>query len=186
MTRATATVRVLGIDPGSESMGFGIVDTDGRAHRLVAVGAIRAPRGAGFPARLLNIETKLSSLIEQYGPQVCSIEESFYAANVKTAMRLGHVRGVAIVAAARLGLQIFEYSPASIKSALVGYGRAEKAQVGDMVRLLLNLAEVPQPHDAADALAAAICHIHTAGTLERILAAEAGISRTSRAPNRAR
>ncbi|MGB5036695.1 MAG: crossover junction endodeoxyribonuclease RuvC, partial [Blastocatellia bacterium] len=86
-----------------------------------------------------------------------------------------HVRGVAIVAAARAGLSIFEYSPASIKSALVGYGRAEKAQVGEMVRLLLGLEAVPEPHDAADALAAAICHIHTAGTLERILASELGI-----------
>ncbi|HQR40721.1 MAG TPA: crossover junction endodeoxyribonuclease RuvC [Blastocatellia bacterium] len=175
MKPSAATVRVLGIDPGSESMGFGIVDTDGRTHRLVTVGAIRAPRNTGFPARLLNIENRLCSIIEQYAPQVCSIEETFFAANVKTALKLGHVRGVAIVAAARAGLQIFEYSPAAIKSALVGYGRAEKAQVGDMVRLLLNLAEVPQPHDAADALATAICHIHTAGTLERILAAEAGI-----------
>jgi crossover junction endodeoxyribonuclease RuvC len=172
---ARPSVRVLGIDPGSESMGYGIVDTDGRKHTLVAVGAIRAPRHATFPARLLNIDAKLSSIIEQYAPQVCSIEEAFYAVNVKTAIKLGHVRGVALVAAARSGLAIFEYSPASIKSALVGYGRAEKAQVGEMVRLLLNLRTVPEPHDAADALAAAICHIHNQGTLERILAAEAGI-----------
>ena len=175
MTTGPSIVRVLGIDPGSESMGYGIVDTDGRKHRLVAVGAIRAPRHASFPARLLNVDAQLASIIEQYAPQVCSIEETFYAVNVKTALKLGHVRGVAIVAAARAGLSIFEYSPASIKSALVGYGRAEKAQVGEMVRLLLNLREVPEPHDAADALAAAICHIHNQGTLEKILAAEAGI-----------
>lgn len=175
MSSRPSSVRVLGIDPGSESMGYGIVDTDGRKHRLVAVGAIRAPRHASFPARLLNIDTRLTSLIEQYAPHVCSIEETFYAVNVKTALKLGHVRGVAIVVAARAKLSIFEYSPASIKSALVGYGRAEKAQVGEMVRLLLNLREVPEPHDASDALAAAICHIHNQGTIEKILAAEAGI-----------
>lgn len=177
-TARPSLVRVLGVDPGSESMGYGIVDTDGRKHRLVAVGAIKAPRQASFPTRLLNVDAQLSSIIEQYAPQVCSIEDMFYAVNVKTAIKLGHVRGVALVAAARAGLAIFEYSPASIKSALVGYGRAEKEQVGEMVRLLLNLREVPQPHDAADALAAAICHIHNRGTLERILAAEAGIRRS--------
>lgn len=176
-TARPSLVRVLGVDPGSESMGYGIVDTDGRKHRLVAVGAIKAPRQASFNARLLNVDTQLSSIIEQYAPHVCSIEDAFYAVNVKTAIKLGHVRGVAVVAAARAGLSIFEYSPASIKSALVGYGRAEKGQVGEMVRLLLNLREVPEPHDAADALAAAICHIHNRGTLERILAAEAGIRR---------
>lgn len=165
----------MGIDPGSESMGYGIVDTDGRKHALVAVGAIRAPKHANFPARLLNISDKLTSLIEQYSPQVCSVEETFYAVNVKTALKLGHVRGVALLVAAQAGLAIFEYSPLAIKSALVGYGRAEKHQVGEMVRLLLNLKAIPEPHDAADALAAAICHIHTAGTLDRILAAEAGI-----------
>jgi crossover junction endodeoxyribonuclease RuvC len=177
VTVPAATVRVLGVDPGSESMGYGVVDTDGRKHKLVAVGAIRAPRHARFPARLLNISDRLSSIIDQYQPQVCSIEETFFAVNVKTALKLGHVRGVALLVAAQKELAIFEYSPASIKSALVGYGRAEKEQVGEMVRLLLNLREVPQPHDAADALAAAICHIHHAGTIERILAAEAGIGR---------
>jgi crossover junction endodeoxyribonuclease RuvC len=177
MTGGPLHARVLGIDPGSESMGFGIVDTDGRKHQLVAAGAIRAPRHATFPARLLNIDTRLTSLIEQYAPQVLAIEETFFATNVKTALKLGHVRGVAIVVSARAGLAIFEYSPATIKSSIVGYGRAEKQQVGEMVRLLLNLKEVPEPHDAADALAAAICHIHNQGTLDRILAAEAGVSR---------
>lgn len=177
MTTGPRHARVLGVDPGSESMGFGIVDTDGRRHQLVVAGAIRAPRHATFPARLLNIDTRISSLIEQYAPHVLAIEETFFAANVKTALKLGHVRGVAIVVAARAGLSIFEYSPATIKSSIVGYGRAEKQQVGEMVRLLLNLKEAPEPHDAADALAAAICHIHNQGTLDRILAAEAGIGR---------
>lgn len=170
-------VRVLGIDPGSESMGFGVVDTDGRKHAFVAAGAITTPARTSFPVRLMAIDTEIASILEKYAPQVLSIEDTFYAVNVKTAIKLGHVRGVAIVAAARAGLSVFEYSPASIKSALTGFGRAEKSQVGEMVRLLLGLRSVPEPHDAADALAAAICHIHTAGTLERMLAAEIGVRR---------
>jgi crossover junction endodeoxyribonuclease RuvC len=172
---APGQIRVLGVDPGAESLGYGVVDTDGRRHALVAYGAVQAPKRASFAVRLLNIDHELSSIVEKYAPQVCAIEESFYAVNVKTAMKLGHVRGVAMVAAARAGLSIFEYSPASIKGALVGSGRAEKHQVAEMVRILLRLKEVPQPHDASDALAAAICHIHSAGTLDRILAAKAGV-----------
>jgi crossover junction endodeoxyribonuclease RuvC len=172
---APGLIRVLGIDPGAESLGFGIVDTDGRRHALVTYGAVQAPKRASFAVRLLNIDHELSSIVEKYGPHVCAIEESFYAVNVKTAMKLGHVRGVAMVAAARAGLSIFEYSPASIKGALVGTGRAEKQQVAEMVRILLRLKETPQPHDASDALATAICHIHSAGTLDRILAATAGV-----------
>src|SRR4029078_4869329 len=99
----------LGIDPGGESCGYGIVDTDGRRHALVTAGAVAAPKRASFPVRLLNIDHELSSIIEQYAPQVCSIEESFFALNVKTALKLGHVRGVAVTAAARAGLSVFEY-----------------------------------------------------------------------------
>lgn len=175
MKPAPGQIRVLGIDPGSESCGYGIVDTDGRRHALVTFGAVTAPKRASFAVRLLNIDHELASVVEQYGPQVCSIEETFYAQNVKTALKLGHVRGVAMTAAARAGLSVFEYSPAAIKGALVGYGRADKQQVGEMVRILLNLKTVPEPHDASDALAAAICHIHSAGTFDRILAATVGI-----------
>jgi crossover junction endodeoxyribonuclease RuvC len=175
MSAGPGRIRVLGVDPGGESCGYGIVDTDGRSHSLVTFGAVLAPKRASFPVRLLNIDHELSSIIEKYSPQVCSIEESFFAVNVKTALKLGHVRGVALVAAARAGLSIFEYSPASIKGALVGFGRADKRQVGEMVRVLLHLKEIPEPHDASDALAAAICHIHSAGTLDRILAAQVGI-----------
>ena len=168
-------VRVIGVDPGAESLGYGIVDTDGQKHGLIVCGAVQSSRRISFASRLLNIERELSSLIEKYQPQVCSIEESFYAVNVKTAIKLGHVRGVAMVAAARAGLSIYEYPPATIKGALVGTGRAEKEQVAEMVRILLRLATVPTPHDASDALAAAICHIHTAGTVDRIIAASAGV-----------
>jgi crossover junction endodeoxyribonuclease RuvC len=175
MSAGPGRIRVLGVDPGGESLGYGIVDTDGRSHSLVVYGAVTAPKKASFPVRLLNIDHELSSIIERYGPQVCSIEETFFAVNVKTALKLGHVRGVALVAAARAGLSVFEYSPAAIKGALVGFGRADKHQVGEMVRVLLRLKEIPEPHDASDALAAAICHIHSAGTLDRILAAQVGI-----------
>jgi crossover junction endodeoxyribonuclease RuvC len=168
-------VRVIGVDPGTESLGYGIVDTDGRRHSLIACGAVQVSRRISFATRLLNIDRDLTSIIEKFQPHVCSIEESFYAVNVKTAIKLGHVRGVAMVAAARAGLAIHEYTPATIKGALVGTGRAEKHQVAEMVRVLLRLAEAPTPHDASDALAAAICHIHTAGTLERIVAASVGM-----------
>jgi len=169
--------RVLGIDPGSETTGYGIIDTDGRNYHVVEYGAIRAPQNTPFHLRLLNISEKLEAIIARAKPDVVSLEESFYAANVKTAMKLGHVRGVALVAAARAGLPIFEYSPLEVKSATVGYGRAEKHQVQEMVRIILNLPQAPQPHDAADALAIAVCHIHHSATINRIGASQSRQSR---------
>ena len=163
--------RVMGLDPGSETTGYGIIDTDGRKHVVVEFGAIRAGAKMAFPDRLLNISSKLESIIERTKPECFAIEETFYAVNIKTALKLGHVRGAAIVAAARLGLTIFEYSPLEIKSAIVGYGRAEKSQVQEMVRILLKMTNIPQPHDAADALAVAICHIHRNATAKRISSA---------------
>ncbi|MCS6805398.1 MAG: crossover junction endodeoxyribonuclease RuvC [Blastocatellia bacterium] len=166
-------VRVLGVDPGSESTGFGIIDSDGQRHQPVEYGAIRAPRGGAFPDRLLYIETRLQRLIDTFRPDVVAVEEAFYAVNVKSALKLGHVRGVVLLVAARAGLPIFEYSPLEVKSATVGYGRAEKHQVQQMVRILLNLPAVPEPHDAADALAIAICHIHHHGHRHWRISAEA-------------
>jgi crossover junction endodeoxyribonuclease RuvC len=160
--------RVMGLDPGSETTGYGIIDTDGRKHVVVEFGAIRSTARMAFPDRLLNISSKLETIIERTRPECFAIEETFYAVNIKTALKLGHVRGAAIVAAARLGLTIFEYSPLEIKSAIVGYGRAEKHQVQEMVKILLRMTETPQPHDAADALAVAICHIHRSATATRI------------------
>jgi crossover junction endodeoxyribonuclease RuvC len=153
-------MRILGIDPGSDTTGYGLIDTDGRTHTLVKYGAIRATRGASFAERLLHIEEQLGQIIEKFKPDAVAIEEAFYAVNVKSALKLGHVRGVALLVAARAGLPIFEYSPLEVKSATVGYGRAEKHQVQQMVRVLLKLPKAPEPHDAADALAVAICHIH--------------------------
>ncbi len=156
-------MRVLGIDPGSETTGYGLIDTDGKRHQLVEYGTIRSRRGASFAQRLLNIEEQLQRLIEKFRPDVVAVEEAFYAVNVKSALKLGHVRGVALLVAARAGLPIYEYSPLEVKSATVGYGRAEKHQVQQMVRVILKLPKVPEPHDAADALAIAICHIHHHG-----------------------
>jgi crossover junction endodeoxyribonuclease RuvC len=158
----------MGLDPGSETTGYGIIDTDGRKHVVVEFGAIRSTPRMAFPDRLLNISSKLEAIIDRTRPECFAIEETFYAVNIKTALKLGHVRGAAIVAAARLGLTIYEYSPLEIKSAIVGYGRAEKHQVQEMVRILLKMTDTPQPHDAADALAVAICHIHHNTTARRI------------------
>jgi crossover junction endodeoxyribonuclease RuvC len=160
--------RVLGVDPGLETTGYGVVESDGRSLKLIEYAGIRAPARFTFAERLLIITQKLEEVIERLRPRVCAVEETFYAVNVKTALKLGHVRGVVLVAAARADLEVAEYSPLEIKSALVGYGRAEKHQVQEMVRLLLGLKEPPNPLDASDALAVAICHINTAATRRRM------------------
>jgi crossover junction endodeoxyribonuclease RuvC len=163
-------VRVLGIDPGSSLTGYGVVDADGKRYRLVEYSAIRPPAKLTFAERLLFIGNKLEEVIDRAKPTACALEETFYSVNVRSALVLGHVRGAILVSAARAGVAVFEYSPLQIKSALVGYGRAEKQQVQEMVRVLLELAEVPRPLDASDALAAAICHINTESTRARYYA----------------
>ena len=165
-------MRVLGIDCGTEYTGYGIVDLladDRNNDRLVCVvcGAIKASPRDPMPKRLSSISIGLQELISKHRPDRVAIEDVFYAANVKSALKLGQVRGVAMLAAASAGLEVAEYSPLSIKSAVVGYGRAEKHQVQQMVTRLLNLDQIPEPADAADALAIAICHLHTALTRER-------------------
>lgn len=166
-------MRVLGIDPGSETTGWGVVEGDGRRYKLVEYGTVRAAPRERFAARLLKISDGIESIIEKFKPDAYSIEEAFYANNVKVALKLGQVRGVALVAAERAGVEIFEYSPRLIKQTVVGYGNAEKHQVQEMVRVLLSLTKIPEPHDAADALAIAICHFHHAGSHERLQAADA-------------
>ena len=160
--------RVLGVDPGSETTGYGVVESEGRSLKLIEYAGIRAPARFTFAERLLIITQKLEEVIERLRPRVCAVEETFFAVNVKSALKLGHVRGAILVTAARAGLEVAEYSPLEIKSALVGYGRAEKQQVQEMVRLLLGLKELPTPLDASDALATAICHINTAATRKRM------------------
>ncbi len=161
-------MRVLGIDCGSEITGYGVVDQDEDAKlSCIASGAIRLSTRDPLPAKLNQVFTTLRQVIEDHRPDTVAIEDVFYAVNVKSALKLGQVRGVAMLAASSCGLQVAEYAPLSIKSAVVGYGKAEKAQVQHMVGLLLGLSEPPDPPDVADALAIAICHLHTAATLER-------------------
>jgi crossover junction endodeoxyribonuclease RuvC len=161
-------MRVLGIDCGTEYTGYGVVELchDGKLV-CVSCGAIKLSPREAMPARLATIFDRLATIIEEHRPDNVAIEDVFYALNVKSALKLGQVRGVAMLAAAAAGLEVAEYAPLSIKSAVVGYGKAEKQQVQHMVTRLLNLAAPPQSPDAADALAIAICHLHTAATLGR-------------------
>jgi len=164
-------VRVFGVDPGSLRTGYGCIDTDGSRHRLVACGAIATPAAAAFPEKLLAIHRTLGQLLRKHRPDCVVVENVFHAMNVRSALKLGHARGVALLAAVEGGYPVVEYTPAEIKLAVVGYGRAEKHQVGEMVRLLLGLAEIPEPHDASDALAVAICHVHNSAGPVRAAAA---------------
>jgi crossover junction endodeoxyribonuclease RuvC len=159
--------RVLGIDCGSNATGYGVIDTDGRVNRIVASGVIRTKRQAPFSDRLHQISISLRKLIETHAPSDVAVEGVFHSVNARSALQLGHVRGVALLVAAEAGLPIHEYSPLKIKSSVVGYGRAEKSQVQEMIMLLLRLDTLP-PEDAADALAVAICHSHHSFTAERI------------------
>ena len=154
-------MKIFGIDPGSDRTGYGCVETDGSRHRIVVCGAITTPAFATFPEKLLTIHSRLAALIDDCRPDCVAIENLFYATNVRSALKLGHARGVAMLAAVEAGLPVAEYTPAEIKRAVVGYGRAEKRQVQHMVKLILGLAVLPSPHDAADALAVAICHVHS-------------------------
>lgn len=154
-------MRVLGIDPGSSVTGYGIIDeTDGRL-TAVAWGGIRTSSRAPFPQRLKAIHDSLTEIIGRYSPNVAAIENLFFAENAKSALKLGQVRGAAILAAANSKVEIAEYTPLEIKQAVTGYGRADKGQIRDMVVMLLNLDENPHPLDASDALSIAICHINT-------------------------
>jgi crossover junction endodeoxyribonuclease RuvC len=162
-------VRVFGIDPGCERTGYGCVDTDGTRHRIVLCGAITSPAAEPLPDKLHRIHTQLALLLADCRPASVAIENLFFSVNVRSALKLGHARGVAMLAAVEAGLPVFEYTPAEVKRAVVGYGRADKPQVQQMVRLLLGLHAVPTPHDAADALAIAICHVH-AGSAARLAA----------------
>lgn len=161
-------MRVLGIDPGSETLGWGVVEGENLKYRLVDFGTVKSSAREKFSKRLLKVHEGVKAVIETFKPDVLSIEDAFYAANVSVAMKLGQVRGAVIVLGEISGLEIVEYSPRLVKQTVVGYGNAEKHQVQEMVRLLLRLQTIPQPHDAADALANAICHFHHAGTQNRI------------------
>jgi crossover junction endodeoxyribonuclease RuvC len=161
-------MRVMGIDCGGEYTGYGIVELDVHDKLCcLACGAIKLSLRETLPRRLSRIFAELGAIIVEHRPEQVAIEDVFYALNVKSALKLGQIRGVAMLAAATAGLEVAEYSPLTIKSSVVGYGRAEKQQVQHMVTHLLQLPHPPEPLDASDALAIAICHLHTAGTLKR-------------------
>ena len=173
-------MRIFGIDPGSERTGYGCVETDGRRHSLVACGAITAAARDAFPDRLARIHRELSLLLGQHRPACVAIENVFHAVNARSALKLGHARGVAMLAAVEAGCPVVEYTPTQIKRAVVGYGHADKRQVQQMVKLLLGLTRAPSPHDAADALAVAICHAHAAPSAVAAAAAAAAPGRRGR------
>jgi crossover junction endodeoxyribonuclease RuvC len=161
-------MRVLGVDPGSIKSGYGIIDECENELVMVEYGVIRTMPKTPLAHRLLQISNRLQQLIAQFHPQVLAIEDIFFAQNAKSALKLGQSRGVILLTAAQAGLRIAEYSPLEVKQAVVGYGRADKSQVQHMVKVLLRLQEIPQPDDAADALAIAICHHHSAKVKQQI------------------
>jgi crossover junction endodeoxyribonuclease RuvC len=154
-------MRVLGVDCGSRVTGYGVIDTDGAECVLIRCGAIRSKPSDPLALRLKFIYQGLIQIINELRPEAAAFESLFYATNVQSALKLGHVRGVSMFAAAEANLAIFEYSPLEVKSAVTGYGRAEKPQVQQMVRALLKLEAPPHPYDVSDALAVAICHVHS-------------------------
>ena len=155
-------MRVLGIDPGTAITGYGVVEEVAGNLKSLAFGVIRTPAGQPLPARLQLIYPGVMALATEWAPEAAAVEEIFFSRNVRTAMSVGQARGVTLLALADAGLDVGEYTPLTIKQAVTGYGGADKAQVQEMVRLLLELTEVPRPDDAADALAVAICHFHSA------------------------
>ncbi len=167
-------MRVLGVDPGVAITGYGIVEGTGGDLKPLAFGVVRTPAAVPLAARLQTIYHELRTLAARWQPTAAAIEELFFSTNARTAMSVGHARGVALLALADAGLEIAEYTPLEVKQAVTGYGGADKLQMQEMVRLLLGLGEVPRPDDAADALAVAVCHLHSArlATLARADAAQ--------------
>jgi crossover junction endodeoxyribonuclease RuvC len=165
-------MRVLGIDCGTERTGFGVIETNGVAHRMIASGVIKTRTSESLHLRLAVIASSLRALIRDHRPEAVAVEEVFHSVNTKSTLKLAHVRGVALLTAAEAGVTLGEYSPMEVKMSVVGYGRAEKSQVQLMVRSLLRL-EKTAPEDASDALAVAICHATRTCTERRMGAAQA-------------
>ncbi|MDR1778818.1 MAG: crossover junction endodeoxyribonuclease RuvC [Clostridiales Family XIII bacterium] len=167
-------MRILGVDPGYAILGYGVVESQGTKYRLVECGVITTEAGEEMPRRLQTIYGELMEIIRVFEPEVASVEELFFNSNAKTAIKVGEARGAAILACANSGLPVYEYTPLQIKQALSGYGRAGKEQIQQIVKSVLGLAEVPRPDDAADAVAAAICHANAAGYIDRVARAVKG------------
>lgn len=154
-------MRILGIDPGTGILGFGVIETSGGKAKLVDAGVVRTPAHTPLDERLVEIYDSLKQIIEETEPSEMSIEKLFFAQNITTAISVSHARGVAMLAGKQAGLTIYEYTPLQIKQALTGYGRADKKQIQEMVKAILGLKEIPKPDDAADALACALTHSQT-------------------------
>ncbi len=166
---------VLGIDPGTATTGYGIVRSDGQVLEAICYGAVTTPASMPLSLRLQQIYGELRALIASQHPSEAAVEELFFARNARTALSVGHARGVILLAVADAGLPVHSYTPLAVKKAVVGYGRANKEQMQEMVRLLLCLESIPQPDDAADALAVAICHAHSFSTRARLMDASGSL-----------
>ena len=158
-------MRILGIDPGIATIGFGVVDSEGTSQRLVQCGVITTPAHTSLSARLEQIYDDMTQLIELFKPDAVSVEELFFNTNITTGIAVAHGRGVILLACQKAGIRIYEYTPLQVKQAVVGYGRAEKRQVIDMVQRILHMSAPAKPDDASDALAMAICHARSVTSL---------------------
>ena len=158
-------MRVLGIDPGIATIGFGVIDADRTTQRLVQYGVISTPAGLPLSRRLLLISQDMSQLLETFSPDEIAVEELFFSKNITTGISVAHGRGVVLLEAERAGIPLYEYTPMQVKQAVVGYGGADKKQVMLMTQRLLKMTQIPKPDDAADALAIAICHARSATSL---------------------
>lgn len=158
-------MRILGIDPGLATVGFSVVDSEKNKMKLVTCGVISTPAHTSLSSRIDRIYDDMEELIKTFNPDVMSIEELFFNTNITTGIAVAHARGVILLAAYKLGVKVYEYTPLQVKQAVVGYGRAEKNQVIDMVKRILNLPAAPKPDDAADAVALAICHARSSTSL---------------------
>ena len=161
-------MRILGIDPGTAIMGWVVIDADGGEVALVSYGVLTTPAKTPLPQRVELLYNGLAHVLAAYRPDAAGIEELFFSKNVTTALSVAHARGVALLALQQAGVRIFEYKPMAVKQAVVGYGHADKQQMQHLVQMTLNLDHLPQPDDAADALAVAICHAYSAPLLARI------------------
>jgi len=159
---------ILGIDPGVAISGYGVISYQGNKFKVIEYGAVLTGAKMELPQRLLKINNEITNIIQRLNPQVAAIEELFFNKNIKTALTVAHGRGAAIISVANQNLPVFEYTPLQVKQAVVGYGRADKNQVQQMVKILLGLDEIPKPDDVADALAVAICHAHSSAFINKI------------------
>ena len=158
-------MRIIGIDPGFATIGYGVIDYTGNRFRVIEYGVMTTPAHTPFSERLESIFDQVTLLLEKHRPDAISMEELFFNTNITTGIQVAHARGVLVLGAKKKNIPIYEYTPLQVKQAITGYGRAEKRQVMEMTRSILGLPQIPRPDDAADALAIAVCHAHTAGSL---------------------